>query len=398
MDESSDGENGDSSAVSLAAFSKAISMLCDAQEKLNSQNTKTPAAVKVKTDVIGDIASIIEIIRMLRNTFCHETVAGLSTIMEQMKELNASMKEVKEATKTKTTSSPWATTAPTSKPALDLKALKVREQKTATRQERAKYEVTLTATTKETKQKLIAMPYKDITERIQTTINTNVHHDGKPLVFGVSKPTKQGTVCVRCETEEQAKLLRDINWESSLEGLQARQPKFGTVIHTVNKAHVNVLLDANKPTFDRIEKENTLPIVNIAPLRRKDNKKITEYHSIVIFTTDPHAADRCIKQGIYLDYCLYPTERYTPQLKITQCYNCGKYGHRAAHCKHKHNCGKCAENLHATKDCLEIDTCERKCSNCGGKHENWHHECPTRIIESRRLDNLRRQLSPYFTS
>jgi hypothetical protein len=397
--ESSDGENGENGgAADLATFSKAISMLCDAQEKLISQNIKTPAAVKVKTDVISDIASIIEIIRMLRNMFCHEAVAGLGTIMEQMKELNASMKEVKEATKTKTTGSPWATTAPTptSKPAIDPKALKVREQKTATRQERAKYEVTLTATTEETKKKIIGMSYKDITERIQTTIDTNVHHDEKPSIFGVSKPTKQGTVRVRCETEEQAKMLRHINWESGLEGLQARQPKFGIVIHAVNKAHFNILIDANKPTFDRIEKENTLSIVNIAPLRRKENKKPSEYHSIVIFTTDPHAADRCIKRGVYLDYRLYPAERYTPQLQVTQCYNCGKYGHRAACCKHKHHCGKCAEDLHATKDCQTNG--EPKCSNCGGKHDNWHHECPTRITESCRLDSLWWQLSPYFTS
>jgi hypothetical protein len=86
------------------------------------------------------------------------------------------------------------------------------------------------------------MPYKDIMERIQTTINTNVHHDEKPLVFGVSKPTKQGTVRVRCETEEQAKLLRGINWESGLEGLQAWQPKFGIIIHAVKSQ------DSTKPT------------------------------------------------------------------------------------------------------------------------------------------------------
>jgi hypothetical protein len=398
--ESTDGENGENgengNGANLAAFSKAISMLIDAQEKLNSQNIKTPAAVKVKMEVIGDIANTVEIIRMLRNTFCHDAIAGLNTIKEQMKELNASMKEIKEATKAKTIGSPWITIPPTSKPFPDPKALKIREQKTATRQERAKFEVTLTATTEETKKSLAAMSYKDITERIQTTINTNVHHDEKPSVFGVSKPTKEGTVRVRCETEEQAKMLRHINWESGLEGLQARQPKFGIVIHAVNKAHFNIFIDADKPTtLDRIEKENTLPIVKIAPLRRKDNKKITEYHSIVIFTTDPHAADRCIKRGLYLDYCLYPAERYTPQLQITQCYNCGKYGHRAAYCKHKHCCGKCGDE-HGTKDCK--DDSEPKCSNCGGKHENWHHECPTRIAEAHRLDNLRWQLSPYFTS
>jgi hypothetical protein len=371
-----------------ATFTSLLDVLQGAYSKLNSQNIKTPAAIQIKTDVSNEISRAMTLVETLRAAFGDSATINFSTLRNEIKELATSLKAKTYA---------QAMSVPGPKPSLDPKVLKVREQKTATRQERAKHEVTLTATTPATKAKLQAMSYKDITERIQTTINTNVHHDEKPLVLGVSKPTKEGTVRVRCQTEEQAKMLRTINWQSGLEGLQARQPKYGIVIHAVNKAHFNVLIDTNKPTLDRIEKENTLPIVNIAPLRRKDNKRISEYHSIVIFTTDPHAADRCIKQGLYLDYCLYPAERYTPQLQITQCYNCGKYGHRAAYCKHEHSCGKCADH-HATKDCLEIDSCERKCSNCGGKHENWHHECPTRSTESHRLDNLRRQLSPYFTS
>jgi len=392
-----DGEDGEKyDDGPPATFTNLMDMLQGAMNKLNKQNIKTPATIQIKTEVCKEINNAMGLVVALRNALGDIATMSFSTFKDEIKQqIKEDIKELVTSLKEK--SYAQAISAPGPKPGLDPKALKVREQKTATRQERAKYEVTLTATTKETKEKLIAMSYKDITERIQTTINTNVHHDEKPSVFGVSKPTKQGTVRVRCETEEQAKMLRHINWESGLEGLQARQPKFGIVIHAVNKAHFNICIDANKPTFDRIEKENTLPIVNIAPLRRKDNKKPSEYHPIVIFTTDPHAADRCIKRGVYLDYRLYHAERYTPQLQITQCYNCGKYGHRAAYCKHKHHCGKCAEDLHTTKDC-QTDNGEPKCSNCGGKHENWHHECPTRITESRRLDSLRWQISPFFTS
>jgi hypothetical protein len=87
-------------------------------------------------------------------------------IKEDIKELATSL--LKEKTYAQ------AISAPGPKPGLDPKALKVREQKTATRQERTKFEVTLTVTTEETKKSLAAMSYKDITERIQTTINTNV--------------------------------------------------------------------------------------------------------------------------------------------------------------------------------------------------------------------------------
>src|SRR5271163_3922327 len=55
-------------------------------------------------------------------------------------------------------------------------------------------------------------------------------------------------------------MLRNINWETGIEGLQARQPKYGIVIHAVNKTHFNIAIDqADKSATHRIEKENTLP-------------------------------------------------------------------------------------------------------------------------------------------
>jgi len=67
------------------------------------------------------------------------------------------------------------------------------------------------ATTEQTKKKLTNMPYKDITERIQATIDTNVHRDEKPTLLGVTKTAKDSNVRIRCETEEEAKMLREIN-------------------------------------------------------------------------------------------------------------------------------------------------------------------------------------------
>jgi hypothetical protein len=392
-----DGENDENGGgYNLATFSKAISVLCDASDKLNNQNIKTPAAIKVKTEVLKDLNEGIELVRMLRNIFSANAIAGLDTIRAQMTELKASMEEVKKATKAKPT--PWATAASISKPDPDPKTALIRGQKTANRQERAKHEVTLTATTEQTKKKIADMSYKDITKRIQATINTNVHCDKKPTLLGVIKTAKDSNVRIRCETEDEAKMLREINWETAFEGLQARKPKFGIVIHAVHKDDFNILTDANdQATTDRIEKENTLTIVKTAPLRRKDRQGATQHNSIVIFTNDPYAADRCIKRGIYINYRLYPAEKYTPQLQITQCYNCGEYGHRAAQChEDKQRCGKCAEHSHPTNECKSDG--KPKCGNCDGEHEVWHHECKVRIAESRRLHELGGKTPPYFTS
>ena len=62
-----------------------------------------------------------------------------------------------------------------------------------------------------------------------------------------------------------------------------RKPKYGIVIHAVPKDEFNVLIDANKSTMERLERENTVPIVKIAPLRRKDSKKTAAHHSIVVW-------------------------------------------------------------------------------------------------------------------
>ena len=269
-------------------------------------------------------------------------------------------------------------------------AKKERKERVKIRRERAKYEVALTAATapEATRESLTTMTPKDITERFQRAIDTNIHHDDKPTVFGISKSkTDPDKVRIRRKTEEQAKLLRQINWETAFEGLSVRKPKYGIVIHTVPKDEFNTLIDANKSTIERIERQNSTPIVNVAPLRRKDNKHSANA-SIVVFTADPYAADRCIRHGFYLNYLLYPAEKYTPDMLITQCYNCGEDGHRAAQChKDKRQCGKCAEHSHPTNECKSKS--KLKCGNCKGEHEVWHHKCPVRIAESRKLHTLR---------
>ena len=389
-----DGENGENGgkdkAKRNATFSGLIELLHNTSMKIHGQNIKTPAAVKVKTEVYCDLIEAVECAKELRNALSDNAPTSFNAITEQLKELNASLKE---STKVKTYAQ---ATAPTPTTTHVAKTQKVREQRALLRQERAKYEVTLTTASApdKTRKSLSTMSHKDITERFQSTINANVQQEEKPKLFGVSKATEDH-IRIRYKTEQEAKLLRQLNWETAFEGLSVRKPKYGIVIHTVPKDEFNLLIDTDKTTIERLEHENTVPIVKVAPLRRKENKKATQHHSIVIFTTDPHAADRCINHGFHINYLLYPAEKYTPQLQITQCFKCGNYGHRAAQCKQGHQCGRCGED-HPTHECKSKE--EPKCNQCNGKHENWHHECRVRITESRRLKQLGQQVSPYFTS
>lgn len=62
-----DGANGENGDPDLNTFSEAIGLLCDAHDKLDSQNIKTPAAVQIKTEVLGKISKALDVVRMLRS-------------------------------------------------------------------------------------------------------------------------------------------------------------------------------------------------------------------------------------------------------------------------------------------------------------------------------------------
>jgi hypothetical protein len=77
-------------------------------------------------------------------------------------------------------------------------------------------------------------------------------------------------------------MLPDIDWETAVSGLQTWKPKYGIVVHKVDKHHFDCLIhDADKDSIKHVEKTNTLPIIDIVPLLRKDTG------SIIIFTSDP---------------------------------------------------------------------------------------------------------------
>jgi len=90
--------------------------------------------------------------------------------------------------------------------------------------------------------------------------------------------------------------------------------------------------------------------------------------SVIIFTEDPHAADKCIKLGFFINSLRHKAEKYAPQLHITQCYNCYDYGHHATYCKRKTKCGNCASEEHPTAECQSEEHCS---CGCKGPHPAW---------------------------
>jgi len=150
----------------------------------------------------------------------------------------------------------------------------------------------------------------------------------------------------------------------------------------------------------QLEKQNKKLNLKIAKLRTlkgpSKHDPAARHHSFVIQTYDPKAADQCLKEGIHYNYRLYPAEKHIPQLQLTQCYKCQKWGQRALQARGKETCAKCS-NEHATQGCKKDETNELKCANCGDTHPAWHCDCPHRIKEIKRIDDLKFEIkTAYF--
>jgi hypothetical protein len=219
-------------------------------------------------------------------------------IEEQLTELKNTIKE----TATVKTYAQAATPTTVSAEIKAKQQLELRQRKEQWRMEKAKYQVTL-STSQEVKEKLAKLSHKEITEKCQLTIE-----QAKKL---------PNHLCLQCKTEEQAKLLQQVDWSKAFNGLTLQKPKYGIVIHGVPKAKVNLSMKTAVPQLQ--EENKSIPIASIVPLRRKHHEETT-HQSLIVFTEDVEAANYCIRWGFYIDYQSFPAERYCQQLQITQCF------------------------------------------------------------------------------
>ena len=106
------------------------------------------------------------------------------------------------------------------------------KQREALRQERSKYEVTLTTkgASDEAKKSIMAMSPRDITQQCQSTIDA---------AGGLSDIKLQGInklvngIRVQCATEDQAKKLHSIDWTTTFNGVKIHVPNHGVVSHGI---------------------------------------------------------------------------------------------------------------------------------------------------------------------
>ena len=123
-----------------------------------------------------------------------------------------------------------------------------------------------------------------------------------------------------------------VDWAVAFKGFKKHQPNYEIVIHGVLTAEPDSAKLTDAKIIERLEKENNMrpgAITKTTSLRRRrNNDEVKLHHSVILYTNDRHAANKCITNGCYIEYLHYAAERFTPQHQIMQCFNCCDYGHR----------------------------------------------------------------------
>jgi len=207
-------------------------------------------------------------------------------------------------------------------------------------------------------------------------------------------------VHVEVKTSGAAKAIKDANidWNKAYTGMKLYKPQYRIVVHRVLMETIDLNADYSKTKkeWERLNANNEIKITSITLLcKAREQHRPTAHRSIVVFSEDATAADRCIKLSFFINNQKVRAERYVPHLHINQCYKCHGYGHRSTTCKKKEKCRKCAKEDHPTVQCTS-DTL--RCVSCDRKHEVWHVECPSRSTEGMYLAMPKMETSPFYTA
>jgi hypothetical protein len=100
---------------------------------------------------------------------------------------------------------------------------------------------------------------------------------------------------------------------------------------------------------------------------------------LVVDVASPAQANLLIDEGLLFHSELKDCELYHGDCRLTQCFNCQKYGHTARVCRSTQKCGACAALGHGDHDCaLRGNPSALRCANCGLGHPAWSSKCRIR--------------------
>ena len=268
-----------------------------------------------------------------------------------------------------------------------------RERLEQARQERAKTAVTLT--------------FRNASESEQTVLKNRSESEYTAIFQRAIKESNAKDITIRklqklpgkllkihCHNEDDAKQLREVEWEKTITGVTLASQEYGVVLNGVPINILNARTASQNDMRELIQATNDIDVERVAPLMRNPRNPDAPTQSIIIYTKSLKKANEAIEDGILIERKnkqtheiegrRYPAKRYNPQHRIKQCFRCQAYGHKAETCTRTMICGRCAQE-HETRTCT-VET--NKCTHCSDAHPAWHHKCPRRIKEHEKLQAL----------
>ena len=192
-----------------------------------------------------------------------------------------------------------------------------------------------------------------------------------------------GDILITTDTERTKEgLEKSKGWLTAIgQAAKVNRRKFTVLAHSMRLSAIDCtnqeeairqIMGCNRHLQGRVE------ILRVQWPRRaiKQNKAVS--HLIVDVAT-PEQANILIDEGLLFQAELKECELYHGDCRLTQCYNCQKYGHLAKFCRSTTKCGYCAAIGHDDHHCsLRNAPDKARCANCSLMHPAWSSHCQVR--------------------
>jgi len=192
-------------------------------------------------------------------------------------------------------------------------------------------------------------------------------------------------------------LMRSTSWTERLGGkVDVQKDRFWVVAHGV-KVHRRGEMDWARTSEEIVGQNGGIhPGLHIGSIGWKTIRgiELKRYSTIRFEVATPEQANDIISKGLVVNGEYRMCERHDPGLQFTHCWNCGGFGHIAAHCKKVVPCEKCGA-AHRTVACTETRSpiC-RHCKKVG--HMATSNDCPTVKARARKARATRDALPALY--
>jgi hypothetical protein len=221
-------------------------------------------------------------------------------------------------------------------------------------------------------------PIKQIVEEINKTRSKEIK--GKVLA---ARRLPSGDIVITTDTATtKEQLEKDNSWLPAVSSTATvNRRRFPVMVHGMRTASVDCSKQNEAISQLMGQNRHMREALEILHVRwpRKAIKKGKAVTCLIVDVASPKQANLLIDEGLLFQSELKQCELYHGDCRLTQCFNCQKYGHTAKVCRVARKCGLCAAPGHGDHDCgFRQDPSKHRCVNCGLGHPAWFQACKKR--------------------